>query len=414
MFDEIQFGRIDRLPKYVFAEVNELKMQERRAGADVIDFSMGNPDGDTPEHIREKLVESAQKTKTHGYSTSKGIPKLLIAISDWYKRRYDCDIDPETEAVATMGSKEGYAHLTYAITNPGDLAVVPDPTYPIHEYSFILAGGSVVKFGIEFNEDYELDEDKFFKDLERMFIENSPKPKYVLVNFPHNPSTATVTQEFYVRLVAMAKEKRFYVISDIAYGDITFDGYVTPSIMSVPGAKDVAVESFTLSKSYNMAGWRVGFFVGNPKLIGALQKIKSWLDYGMFTPIQVAATIALNGDQQCVKDITDKYDHRQEVLIEAFDRAGWKIRKNQASMFSWAKIPECAAHLGSLEFSKKLLVEAGVAVAPGIGFGAYGEGYVRIALIENDNRIRQAARNIKEFLKQFDCEISEEKKEDNA
>jgi len=414
MFDEIQFGRIDRLPKYVFAEVNELKMKERRAGADVIDFSMGNPDGDTPEHIREKLVESAQKTKTHGYSTSKGIPKLLLAISDWYKTRYNCDIDPETEAVATMGSKEGYAHLTYAITNPGDLAVVPDPTYPIHEYSFILAGGSVVKFGIEFDEDYKLDEDKFFKDLERMFIENSPKPKYVLVNFPHNPSTATVTQDFYVRLVAMAKEKRFYVISDIAYGDITFDGYVTPSIMSVPGAKDVAVESFTLSKSYNMAGWRVGFFVGNKKLIGALQKIKSWLDYGMFTPIQVAATVALNGDQQCVRDITEKYNHRQEILIEAFDRAGWHIRKNQASMFSWAKIPECAAHLGSLEFSKRLLVEAGVAVAPGIGFGAYGEGYVRIALIENDNRIRQAARNIKEFLKQFDCEIPEEKKEDNA
>ena len=409
MFDEIQFGRIDRLPKYVFAEVNELKMQERRSGADVIDFSMGNPDGDTPEHIREKLVESAQKTKTHGYSTSKGIPKLLVAISDWYKRRFDCDLDPMSECVATMGSKEGYAHLTYAITNPGDVAVVPDPTYPIHEYSFILAGGSVVKFGIEFDEDYKVDEDKFFNDLDRVFKENSPKPKYVLVNFPHNPSTATVTPEFYVRLVAMAKEKRFYIISDIAYGDITFGGYKTPSIMSVPGAKDVAVESFTLSKSYNMAGWRVGFFVGNEKLIGALQKIKSWLDYGMFTPIQVAATIALNGDQTCVQEITEKYDHRQDVLIEAFERAGWPIRKNQASMFSWAKIPECAAHLGSLEFSKRLLVEAGVAVAPGIGFGAYGEGYVRIALIENDNRIRQAARNIKEFLKQFDCEIPKEK-----
>jgi len=409
MFDEIKFGRIDRLPKYVFAEVNELKMQERRAGADVIDFSMGNPDGDTPEHIREKLVESAQKTKTHGYSTSKGIPKLLVAISDWYKRRFDCDLDPMSECVATMGSKEGYAHLTYAITNPGDVAVVPDPTYPIHEYSFILAGGSVVKFGIEFDEDYKVDEDKFFNDLDRVFKENSPKPKYVLVNFPHNPSTATVTPEFYVRLVAMAKEKRFYIISDIAYGDITFGGYKTPSIMSVPGAKDVAVESFTLSKSYNMAGWRVGFFVGNEKLIGALQKIKSWLDYGMFTPIQVAATIALNGDQTCVQEITEKYDHRQDVLIEAFERAGWPIRKNQASMFSWAKIPECAAHLGSLEFSKRLLVEAGVAVAPGIGFGAYGEGYVRIALIENDNRIRQAARNIKEFLKQFDCEIPKEK-----
>ena len=407
MFDEIQFDRMNRLPKYVFAEVNDLKMAERRAGADVIDFSMGNPDGDTPEHIREKLVESAQKTKTHGYSTSKGIPKLLMAIADWYKRRYDCDLDPMTECVATMGSKEGYAHLAYAITNPGDTAVVPDPTYPIHEYAFILAGGNVAKFGIEFDENYRLDEDKFFANLKKVFQETSPRPKYVLVNFPHNPSTATVTPEFYVRLVAMAKQERFYIISDIAYGDITFGGYKTPSIMSVPGAKDVAVESFTLSKSYNMAGWRVGFFVGNEKLIGALQKIKSWLDYGMFTPIQVAATVALNGDQQCVQDITDKYDHRQDVLIEAFERAGWPIKKNEASMFSWAKIPECAQHLGSLEFSKRLLKEAGVAVAPGIGFGQHGEGWVRIALIENDNRIRQAAKNIKKFLKQF--EDAEEK-----
>ncbi|MCK9472103.1 LL-diaminopimelate aminotransferase [Sulfurimonas sp.] len=402
MFDEIQFDRVKRLPKYVFAEVNELKMAQRRAGADVIDFSMGNPDGDTPEHIRQKLIESAQKTKTHGYSTSKGIPKLLSAIADWYKRRYDCDLDPMTECVATMGSKEGYAHLAYAITNLGDVTIVPDPTYPIHEYAFILAGGSVIKFGIEFDEDFKINEDKFFEDLVKVFKESSPRPKYVLVNFPHNPTTATVTQDFYVRLVALAKELRFYVISDIAYGDITFCDYVTPSIMSVPGAKDVAVESFTLSKSYNMAGWRVGFFVGNKKLIGALQKIKSWLDYGMFTPIQVAATIALNGDQQCVKDITAKYEHRQDILLEAFDRAGWHVRKNRSSMFVWAKLPECVAHLGSLEFSKRLLVEAGVAVAPGIGFGEYGEGYVRIALIENDNRIRQAARNIKEFLKQFE------------
>lgn len=409
MFDEIEFDRIKRLPKYVFAEVNDLKMAERRAGADVIDFSMGNPDGDTPEHIREKLVESAQKTKTHGYSTSKGIPKLLMAIADWYKRRYDCDLDPMTECVATMGSKEGYAHLCYAITNPGDVAVVPDPTYPIHSYAFIMAGGNVVKFGLEFDEDYKIDEDKFLEDLARVFKENSPRPKYVLVNFPHNPTTATVSLEFYERLVAMAKKERFYIISDIAYGDITFGGYVTPSIMQVEGAKDVAVESFTLSKSYNMAGWRVGFFVGNKKLIGALQKIKSWLDYGMFTPIQVAATVALNGDQQCVRDITDKYDHRQDVLIEAFGRAGWKIRRNQASMFVWAKIPDCVEHLGSLEFSKRLLVEAQVAVAPGIGFGEYGENYVRIALIENDNRIRQAARNIKEFLKQY-----ENQKETNA
>ncbi len=401
MFDEIEFDRIKRLPKYVFAEVNDLKMAERRAGKDVIDFSMGNPDGDTPEHIREKLVESAQKTKTHGYSASKGIPKLLLAIAGWYKRRYNVDLDPQTECVATMGSKEGYAHLAYAITNPGDVAVVPDPTYPIHSYAFILAGGNVQKMPLIMDEDYNVDEDKFFENLEIAFKDSFPKPKYVVVNFPHNPSTAIVTPEFYVRLVALAKKERFYIISDIAYGDITFNGYKTPSIMEVEGAKDVAVESFTLSKSYNMAGWRVGFFVGNPKLIGALQKIKSWLDYGMFTPIQVAATVALNGDQQCVKDITDKYDHRQDVLIEAFGRAGWKIRRNKASMFVWAKIPDCVEHLGSLEFSKRLLTEAGVAMAPGIGFGEYGEGYVRIALIENDNRIRQASRNIKTFLAKY-------------
>jgi len=407
MFDEIQFDRIKRLPKYVFAEVNELKMARRRAGADVIDFSMGNPDGDTPEHIREKLIESAQKTKTHGYSASKGIPKLRGAICDWYKRRYDVDLDPETEAVATMGSKEGYAHLAYAITNPGDVAVVPDPTYPIHSYAFILAGGNVQKMELPFDEDYKVDEDLFFERLETAFHISFPKPKYVVVNFPHNPTTATVTPDFYTRIVAMAKRERFYIISDIAYGDLTFNGYKTPSIMSVPGAKDVAVESFTLSKSYNMAGWRVGFFVGNPKLIGALQKIKSWLDYGMFTPIQVAATIALNGDQTCVQEITDKYDHRQDVLLEAFNRAGWPVRRNQASMFVWAKIPECARHLGSLEFSKRLLVEANVAVAPGIGFGEYGDDYVRIALIENDKRIRQAAKNIKQFLQEFSSKEDE-------
>ncbi len=402
MFDEIEFDRIKRLPKYVFAEVNDLKMAERRAGADVIDFSMGNPDGDTPEHIREKLIESAQKTKTHGYSNSKGIIKLRTAICDWYKRRYDVDLDPETEAVATMGSKEGYAHLAYAITNPGDVAVVPDPTYPIHSYAFILAGGNVQKMELPFDEDYNVDEDQFFVNLDHAFRDSFPKPKYVVVNFPHNPSTATVTPEFYERLVALAKKERFYIISDIAYGDITFDGYMTPSIMSVPGAKDVAVESFTLSKSYNMAGWRVGFFVGNKKLIGALQKIKSWLDYGMFTPIQVAATVALNGDQTCVEEIIHKYDVRQDVLLDAFNRAGWPIRRNKASMFVWAKIPPCVEHLGSLEFSKRLLVEAQVAVAPGIGFGDYGEGYVRIALIENENRIRQAAKNIKRFLQQFE------------
>jgi alanine-synthesizing transaminase len=272
----------------------------------------------------------------------------------------------------------------------------------------------VKNFGIVFDEDFQIDEDKFFTDLQEIFdtAPEGKRPKHVLVNFPHNPSTATVTPEFYVRLVNMAKKERFYVISDIAYGDITFDGYKTPSILAAPGALDVAVESFTLSKSYNMAGWRVGFFVGNTRLIGALQKIKSWLDYGMFTPIQVAATVALNGDQKCVQDITDKYDHRQDVLLEAFANSGWKIRRNKASMFVWAKLPKCVEHLGSLEFSKKLLVEAGVAVAPGIGFGPTGENYVRIALIENDKRIRQAARNIKKFLKQYDeCGISDDKKD---
>ena len=303
-----------------------------------------------------------------------------------------------------MGSKEGYAHLAYAITNRGDVIAVPDPTYPIHNYAFILAGGEVKNFGVVFDEDYNIDEDKFFYDLQDIFDTSAEgkRPKYVLVNFPHNPTTATVTPDFYVRLVKMAKKERFYVISDIAYGDITFDGYVTPSIMSAPGALDVAVESFTLSKSYNMAGWRVGFFVGNTKLIGALQKIKSWLDYGMFTPIQVASTIALNGDQKCVQDITDKYDHRQDVLLDAFKNAGWEIRRNKASMFVWAKLPKCVEHLGSLEFSKKLLMEAGVAVAPGIGFGITGENYVRIALIENDKRIRQAGKSIKKFLKEYE------------
>ncbi len=401
MFEEIEFSRVKMLPKYVFAEVNELKMEQRHKGKDVIDFSMGNPDGDTPEHIREKLIESAKKTKTHGYSASKGIPKLLVAISDWYKRRYDVDLDPQTQCVATMGSKEGYAHIAYGCTNAGDNVVVPDPTYPIHNYAFILAGANVINFGLEFDEDYNVLEDKFMEDLQALCDDPKTKPKFVVVNFPHNPSTATVTPEFYIRLVAMAKKERFYVISDIAYGDITFDGYKTPSILEAPGAIDVAVESFTLSKSYNMAGWRVGFFVGNTRLIGALQKIKSWLDYGMFTPIQVAATVALNGDQQCVQDITDKYDTRQDVLISSFKRAGWEIRRNKASMFVWAKLPECVAHMGSLEFSKKLLTEAGVAVAPGIGFGEHGEGYVRIALIENDKRIRQAAKNIKKFLADY-------------
>ena len=348
MFDEIQFEKIKRLPKYVFAAVNELKMAERRAGEDVIDFSMGNPDGPTPQHIVDKLVESINKPRTHGYSVSKGIYKLRGAVGGWYRRKYNVDLDLDREVLVTMGSKEGYVHLVQAITNPGDLAMVP---------------------------------------------------KYLVVNFPNNPTTATVDLSFYERLVELARKERFYIISDIAYAEITFDGYVTPSVLQVPGAKDVAVESYTLSKTYNMAGWRVGFMVGNAKLIGALEKIKSWLDYGTFTPIQVASTIALTDDQSCVAEICDGYRRRRDVMIKSFENAGWPILPPRASMFVWARIPEHLRGMGSLEFSKKLLTEGKVAVSPGIGFGAYGDEYVRIAMIENEERIRQAARNIRKFLK---------------
>jgi len=396
-----EFERIERLPNYIFAVVNDLKMQARRAGEDVIDFSMGNPDGMTPKHIVDKLIESARKPKTHGYSVSKGIYKLREAITNWYADRYNVTFDPETEAVATMGSKEGYVHLAQAVTNVGDVAIVPDPTYPIHSYAFMLAGASVRKTELIYNDKYELDEDRFFADLEKAMIESVPKPKFLVVNFPHNPTTVTVTKEFYQRVVDFAKEHNIWVISDIAYADITFDGYKTPSIFEAKGARDVAVESFTLSKSYNMAGWRVGFVVGNKTLIGAVQKYKSWIDYGMFTPIQVAATVALNGPQDCVTEITKNYEHRRDVLLESFANAGWEINKNNATMFCWAKIPEKCQFMGSLEFSKRLLTEAKVAVSPGIGFGAYGEGYVRIALIENEKRIRQAAKNIKKFLDKF-------------
>jgi len=406
MFDEIQFEKINRLPKYLFAEINELKMNLRRDGCDIIDFSMGNPDAPTPKPIVDKLCETARKKKTHGYSASKGIYKLRLAMANWYKRKYNVDLDPNTEVVATMGSKEGYVHLVQAITNPGDVAIVPDPTYPIHSQAFVLAGGSVEKMELIFNEDtFEVDEERFFKDLITSLENNVPQAKYLVVNFPHNPTTATVTADFYVKLVALAKEKRFYIISDIAYADITFDGYKTPSILEVEGAKDVAVEAYTLSKSYNMAGWRVGFIVGNKKLIGALQSIKSWLDYGMFTPVQVAATVALD-EHGYVPDeqIIPRYEKRRDVMIDSFTKAGWPLAKPNASMFIWGKIPEIARDMGSLEFAKQLLLEADVAVSPGIGFGIHGDQYVRIALIENEKRIRQAARNIKKFLKKLEEE----------
>jgi alanine-synthesizing transaminase len=403
MFDEIKFNRVDNLPKYVFAQINDIKVALKKENKEVLDFSMGNPDGDTPKHIVDSLVESARTSGTHGYAPSQGIPEVLDAITSWYKDRYDVTLDPKTQTIATIGSKDGYSHLAYAITNLGDVAVVPTPTYPIHAYSFILAGGVIEDLKLVFDEHYNIDEDKFFEDLEHIFkvATKKTKPKYVLVNFPHNPTSATVTPDFYIRLVAMAKRERFYIISDIAYGDISFGGYKTPSIMEVDGALDVAVESFTVSKSYNMAGWRIGFFVGNAKLIGALIKLKSWLDYGMFVPIQVAAATALNGSIDCVNEITAKYNHRQDVFIKEFEKIGWDIKRNKASMFIWAKIPQCVQSLGSLEFTKRLLLEQGVAMSPGVGFGADGEGWVRIALIEDDERIGKAALKVKEFLKQF-------------
>ncbi|ELR3654021.1 LL-diaminopimelate aminotransferase [Campylobacter coli] len=400
MFDEIRFNTIERLPNYVFAEVNAIKMAARRAGKDIIDFSMGNPDGKTPQHIIDKLCESANKDKTSGYSTSMGIYKLRLAICNWYKRKYGVNLDPESEVVATMGSKEGFVNLARAIINPGDVAIVPAPAYPIHTQAFIIAGGNVAKMPLKYNEKFELDENKFFEDLDKTLHESIPRPKYVVVNFPHNPTTVTCEKSFYERLVATAKKERFYIISDIAYADLTYDDYKTPSILEVEGAKDVAVETYTLSKSYNMAGWRVGFTVGNKRLVAALKKIKSWFDYGMYTPIQVAATIALNGDQSCVDEIRATYDKRMHILLEAFENAGWKLHKPRASMFVWAKLPESKMYLKSLEFSKQLLQHAEVAVSPGIGFGEAGDEYVRIALIENENRIRQAARNIKKYLKE--------------
>ena len=403
MFPEIEFERMKRLPNYVFAEVNNIKMEARRAGEDVIDFSMGNPDGPAPQHITDKLIEAAAKPKNHGYSASAGIFKLRLAISNWYKRKYDVDfLDPNKHICATMGSKEGYVHLVQAIVNVGDVAVVPDPTYPIHSYAFMLNGAAVHKFELLFDSEYKVDEDLFFQRLQKTIDESIPKVKFVVVNFPHNPTCATVTPEFYTKIVAMAKRERFYIISDIAYADITFDGYKTPSIFQAEGALDVAVECFTLSKSYNMAGWRVGCIVGNEKLIGALKRIKSWLDYGMFTPIQIAATVALDGPQDCVAEHVEKYRKRRDLMLEVFEEAGWKMDKPNASMFIWAKIPDCASHLGSMEFSKQLLTQAQVAVSPGIGFGNYGDQHVRIALIENEKRIRQAAKNIKKYLKSLE------------
>ncbi len=389
--DFSDFPRITRLPYYVFNIVNELKMKARREGEDIIDLGMGNPDQPTPHHIVDKLIEAAQNGKNHRYSVSRGIYKLRVAISDWYKRRYDVYVDPETESIVTLGAKEGIAHLVLAMIDKGDVAIVPGPAYPIHPYSVIIAGGDVRAIPLA-------TDGTFFEELEKAIKNNWPKPKLLILSFPHNPTTAVVDRDFFAKVVSFAKENKLYVIHDLAYADLVFDGYRAPSILEIPGAKDIAVEFYTLSKSYNMPGWRVGFAVGNQKMIFALSRIKSYLDYGMFQPIQIAAITALNGPVEPVHDIANLYKKRRDALIDGLDRIDWHIEKPKATMFVWAGIPEQFKKLGSLEFTKLLLSEGKVAVSPGIGFGDYGEGYLRFSLIENEERTQQAIRGIKKVL----------------
>ncbi len=386
------FQRIQRLPPYVFNVIGELKQQARARGEDIIDFGMGNPDQPTPQHIVDKLTETAQRGDTHRYSQSKGIPRLRRAICNWYKDRYQVELNPETEAIVTLGSKEGLAHLALATLGPGDAVLVPNPAYPIHPYGFVIAGADIRHVPA-------VEGDAFFVEIEKALKQSFPKPKMLILNYPANPTTQCVDLAFFERIVALAKEHKIWVVQDLAYADLCFDGYKAPSILEVEGAKDVAVEFFTLSKSYNMPGWRVGFCVGNPDLVGALARIKSYLDYGMFTPIQVAAIAALEGDQQCVTDICQMYKKRRDVLCDGLNSAGWPVTPPQATMFLWAKIPSFYKEMGSLEFSKKLLLEAKVAVSPGIGFGEYGEGFVRFGLIENEHRTRQAVRSIRRMIR---------------
>lgn len=386
-----EFKRIKRLPPYVFAIVNKLKMEARRSGEDIIDLGMGNPDLPTPKHIVEKLCEAARLPKNHRYSASRGITQLRLAICEWYKRRFDVDLDHNMEAVISIGSKEGLSHLAYAMIEPGDLVLTPAPAYPIHPYSFILAGGDVRSIPIQKDMD-------FFHQMEDEFKAAWPKPKVLLINFPHNPTAACTDLEFFQKVVDFAKENNIIVIHDFAYADLTFDGYKPPSFLQAKGAKDVGVEFFSLTKSYSMAGWRVGFCCGNSELVGALTTIKSYLDYGMFQPIQIASIIALRGEQECVKEIVSTYESRRNVLIQGLNNAGWEIEPPKATMFVWAEIPDPFKKMGSLEFSKFLLKTAGVAVSPGIGFGPAGEGFVRFALVENEHRIRQATRGIKKAL----------------
>ena len=386
------FPRIKRLPPYVFNIVNELKSAARARGEDIIDFGMGNPDQATPQHIVDKLIEAAQRPDTHRYSLSKGIPRLRRAISNWYKHRYDVDLDPESEAIVTIGSKEGLAHLALATVGPGDAVLVPNPAYPIHPYGFIIAGADIRHVPLVPGID-------FFEELEKAIKDSWPRPKMLVLNFPGNPTAQCVDVEFFEKVVEIAREHKIWVIHDLAYADIVFDGYTAPSILQVPGAKDIAVEFFSLSKSYNMPGWRVGFMCGNATLVAALARMKSYLDYGMFTPIQVAAITALEGPQDCVTEIAERYRSRRDALCDGLNSVGWELERPKGTMFVWATIPEAYRKMGSLEFSKLLLKEAKVAVSPGIGFGEYGDDHVRFGLIENEHRTRQAIRGIRDMFR---------------
>jgi alanine-synthesizing transaminase len=387
-----EFARIKRLPPYVFNVTGELKLAARRRGEDIIDFSMGNPDQPTPRHIVEKLVEAVQRPDTHRYSVSKGIVRLRRAICNWYKNRYGVELDPDSEAIVTIGSKEGIAHLALATLDTGDIVLVPNPSYPIHIYGPVIAGADIRHVPMTPGVD-------FFEELQRSIRESYPKPKLLIINFPSNPTTQCVDLAFFERLVGIAREHHIYVVHDLAYADIVFNGYRAPSIMQVPGARDIAVEFFTMSKSYNMAGWRVGYMVGNRELVKALARMKSYHDYGMFTPIQVASIIALEGPQDCVETVRRTYQGRRDVLCSGLKAIGWDVDVPKATMYIWAAIPEHYRKGGSLEFAKKLLADARIAVAPGIGFGDYGDGHVRFALIENEARTRQALRGIKDMFK---------------
>ena len=390
----MEFRRIKRLPPYVFNIINDLKLEARRRGDDIVDFGMGNPDQPTPPHIVEKMVEAVQKPHNHRYSASRGIYKLRLAIADWYKRRFQVEVDPDTEAIVTIGAKEGLGHLVWAIVDPGDVVLCPSPTYPIHQYSVILAGGDLRSIPMRSSEE-------FLSHLEDAIKQTWPRPKVIIVSFPHNPTTEVVEMDFFTRVVRFAQEHEILVIHDFAYADLTFDGYSPPSFLQVPGAKEVGIEFFSLSKSYNMPGWRVGFAVGNAVLVNALARIKSYLDYGMFQPVQIASIHALNGPQDAVEVIRETYRRRRDALVDGLARVGWNIKKPKGTMFVWAQIPESCQKMGSVEFSKFLLREAKVAVSPGIGFGEYGDSFVRFALIENEHRTRQAVRTIRRALGQL-------------